>query len=104
MAYLAKEGLKHWTIKAYLSVENQMDPFQQVMNRLHYVLWGIKQTESEEQKHVEHSVNKSAKKNQTSMGGDGISPDAPMLWAACMLPDILWISKVERNGDPRVSL
>ena len=85
-----------------------MDPFQQVMNRLHYVLWGIKQTESKEQ-----IINKSMQSTPSTnllrkikqvWEGDGISPDGPMLWAACMLPDILWISKVGRNGDPRVSL
>jgi len=46
-AFLAKEKLKHKTIKVYLSgvrflhiSEGFSDPFQQPMNQLHHVLWG----------------------------------------------------------------
>ena len=52
-AYLAKEGLQHRTIKAYLSgvrflhiAENQANPFQHMMNKLNYVLGGVKQMET----------------------------------------------------------
>ena len=49
VAYLAKEKLKHRTIKAYLSAvrflhiaEQNPDPFQPSLKRLQYVLQGVK--------------------------------------------------------------
>ena len=94
-AYLAKEGLKHWTIKAYLSgvrflhiAENQADPFQQVMNKLHYVLRGVKWMESEgamaSRPRLSMSPNLLRKIKQV-WEGDNMPPDAPMLWAACCI-------------------
>jgi len=54
-AFLAKEKLKHKTKKDHLSgvrllyiSEGFSDPFQQLMNWLHYALWRIKRCESEE--------------------------------------------------------
>ena len=54
VAKLAEEGLKHRTIKSYLSevrhihiMEGLGDPFKQPLQQLHYVLRGAKRCEGE---------------------------------------------------------
>ena len=54
VAYLKQEGLKHRTIKSYLSavrflhvMEGEKNPFEGTLNRLEYVLKGVKREESE---------------------------------------------------------
>lgn len=94
-AYLAKESLKHRTIKAYLSgvcflhiAESHSDPFQQSMNRLHYVLRGIKRAESEGEQANRSRLPMSPsllRKMKRVWETDKTLPDIPMLWAACCL-------------------
>ena len=94
-AYLAKEKLKHCTIKAYLSgvrflhiAENQQDPFCQVMNHLHYVLQGIKRCESEQLSTKWECMPISPnilRRIKQEWEADKKNLDTPMLWAACCL-------------------
>ena len=53
VAFLAKDGLKHWSIKSYLSgirclqiQQGLGNPFSNPLPRLEYVLMGIKQVEA----------------------------------------------------------
>ena len=55
VSFLAKEGLKHCTIKAYLSAvrflhieEGAGDPFKPTLSRLEYMLKGVKRCKSQE--------------------------------------------------------
>ena len=92
---MAKENLKHRTIKAYLSAvrflhieEGTQDPFKQPLNRLEYTLKGIKRCEIQkggdrrERLPISPSIMKRIKATWEPSGSD---PDVVMLWAACCL-------------------
>ena len=105
----AKERLKHRTIKAYLSgvrflhiAQSYSDPFQQTLNRLHYVLQGIKRIKSEGAQTNKSRLLMSPmllRKMKKVWFTDSVIPDSPMLWAACCLTFENW-----RNGSPRACL
>jgi hypothetical protein len=95
VAQLSKEGLKHRTIKVYLSAvrylhiaEGKEDPFQSPMNRLHYILRGMKReealksTESRVRLPITPSILRKIKQGWEERAGD---PDIVMLWAAVCL-------------------
>ena len=92
VARLVQEGLKHRTVKSYLSAvrhlhieEGEEDPFQAPLNRLHYVLRGVKKTESErgggsrERLPITPHVLRQIKAVWSAKATD---PDIVMLWAA----------------------
>lgn len=95
MSYLAKEKLKHSTIKSYLSAvrflhisEGLDDPFQPSLNRLQYVLQGIKRCESQERSKERERlpITPNILRRIKSVWDQSASdPDIVMLWAACCL-------------------
>jgi len=96
-AFLAKEKLKHKTIKVYLSgvellhiSEGFSDLFQQPMNQLHYVLWGIKRCELEEGggNRVRLPISPSLLRKIKGVWNRSDNRDFLMLWAACCL--VFW--------------
>lgn len=95
MSYLAESGLKHRTIKSYLSAirflhieEGQADPFRASHLRLQYVLQGIKRAEAEkglsrrERLPITPRILRSLKGVWDKKAMD---PDVSMIWAACCL-------------------
>ena len=95
VSYLAKDGLKHRSIKCYLSAlrflhirEGLPDPFITTMNRLHYTLRGIKRQQGEnmtgtrERLPITPRILQAIKRSWDSRATD---PDIVMLWAACCL-------------------
>ena len=95
VAYLKQEGLKHRTIKSYLSavrflhvMEGEKNPFEGTLNRLEYVLKGIKREESESgmQKRVRLPISPNILRRIKAVWNcSGPSADQVMLWAACCL-------------------
>ena len=92
---LAKEGLRHKTIKAYLSAVRFLhiskggdDPFWTPLNRLHYILQGIRREEankgvrSRERLPISPSILRTIK---AVWQAQGQNPDTIMLWAAVCL-------------------
>ena len=95
VAKLAGDGLKHRTIKSYLSgvkhlhvEEGLTDPFERPLHRLHYTLRGVKRMEGErgvmgrERLPISPNILRGMKRvwDQGTPGHDEI-----MLWAACCL-------------------
>ena len=95
VARLAGDGLKHRTIKSYLSgvrhlhiEEGLPDPFIQPLHRLHYTLRGVRRLEGEkgvvgrERLPISPNILRRIKKvwDQGTPGQDEV-----MLWAACCL-------------------
>jgi len=90
-AFLAKEKLKHKTIKVYLFgvrflhiSEGFADPFQKAKNQLHYVIRGIKRCKAEEDggTRVRLPISPSLLRKIKNCSND---QDFLMLWAACCL-------------------
>ena len=95
VSQLAKDGLKHRTIKAYLSAvrflhiaEGRGDPFLSPLNRLHYTIRGVKRVEasrgsnSRERLPISPGILRQIKAIWEAKGHD---PDLVMLWAAACL-------------------
>lgn len=95
VSHLAKDNLKHKTIKVYLSAvrylqiaERGDDPFQPSLLRLQYVLRGIKRCEvekgckSKERQPISPGI---LKRIRQVWNRDSANPDVKMLWAACCL-------------------
>lgn len=95
VSYLAESGLKHRTIKSYLSAirflhiaEGEADPFKASHLRLQYVLQGIKRVEAEagagrrERLPITPRILRSLKGMLDKKATDH---DVVMLWAACCL-------------------
>ena len=93
VAYVAREKLKHRTIKVYLSairflhiVEGAGDPFKVPLTRLEYILKGIKRCEAQqgsgktERLPISPSIMRKIRGVWELSGSD---PDVVMLWAAC---------------------
>ena len=93
---LAEEGLKHRTIKAYLSgvrhlhiMEGLADPFKQPLEQLHYVLRGVKRCEGEqgraprERLPISPEILRKIKAVWEQV--QPVSHNRVMLWAACCL-------------------
>ena len=93
VAYLAKEKLKHRTIKAYLSAvcflhieEQKPDPFLPSLTRLQYVLRGVKRCESQEARPPKERlpISPNLLKCMKKVWNSDVSiPNRRMLWAAC---------------------
>ena len=95
VAFLAKEKLKHKSIKAYLSAvrflhiaERKSDPFLPSLTHLQYVVRGVKHCESlegstfKERLPISPNLLKGLKEVWNS---DREAPNRPMLWAACCI-------------------
>jgi integrase len=92
---LAKDTLKHRTIKAYLSgvrylhiAEGEGDPFLKPMHRLEYTLRGIKRCEAEagEKSRVRLPISPDIlRKMKAVWDASADDPDTVMLWAASCL-------------------
>ena len=93
MSYIANSGLKHRTIKAYLSAirhlhicEGAGDPFQPAHQRLQYILKGVKKCEAEQavpekqRLPITSHILRAIKRVWEPLAAD---PDIVMLWAAC---------------------
>ena len=92
VSYLGESGLKHRTIKSYLSAirflhisEGLSDPFRAPLSRLHYVLRGVRRIESEKNTPCRECLPISPQlllRIKSVWPGD---KDHIMLWAACCL-------------------
>lgn len=96
VSQLVKDGLKHRTIKVYLSAirflhiaEGEEDPFKAPLNKLHYTLRGVKREEASrgvngrERLPISPSILRQIKAIwEVHRGQD---PDIVMLWAAACL-------------------
>ena len=89
------EGLKHRTIKVYLSAvrhlhiaEGESDPFQPALPCLKYILRGVKRCEAEKgaekRERLPISPN-TLRRIKASWEATAPTPDIIMLWAACFL-------------------
>ena len=74
MPFIGESGLKHRTVKSYLSAihflhisEGLSDPFRAPLSRLHYVLRGVKRIESEKNTPCRERLTSTAAKDQVSM-------------------------------------
>lgn len=95
VSQLKKDGLKHRTIKAYLSAirylhieENGCDPFTSPLLRLQYILRGVRRTEAEGggQKRERLPITPDILRKMKEVWDPRVSdPDIVMLWAACCL-------------------
>ena len=95
VARLAGDGLKHRTIKSYLSgvrhlhiEEGLADPFVQPLHRLHYTLRGVKRCEGErgETSRERLPISPEILRKIKAVWDQGTpGPDQIMLWAACCL-------------------
>lgn len=93
VSYLADVGLKHKTIKVYLSAirhlhiaEGEKDPFQTAQHRLHYTLRGVKRCEAEKSSDRRERLPISPgilRKIKGVLEVSASNPDVIMLWAAC---------------------
>ena len=106
-AYLALQGLKHQTIKSYLSAvrhlqieKNCFEPFnQQSLVKLELVLKGIERyqaalgVKSRPRLPITPSILRKIKSTWDRKAAD---PDYVMLWAACF---VLWIFKSRRDDS-----
>ena len=95
VTHLVEEGLKHRTIKVYLSAirflhiqQGYSDPLQRSMQRLHYVLQGAKREEAEKgvQRRERLPIGPGILRRMKGFF-EALTPreDAVMLWAACCL-------------------
>ena len=95
VASMAKAGLKHRTVKVYLSAvrflhiaEGAEDPFLPALHRLQYILQGMKKVEAEkgvdrrERLPITPHILRRIKAMWEPSASD---PDVVMLWAACCL-------------------
>ena len=92
---MGMEGLKHRTVKAYLSAvrhlhiaEGESDPFQPSLQRLEYIFRGIKRCEAEKGAEKRERLPTSPhilRQIQASWEATATNPDVIMLWAACCL-------------------
>ena len=89
VASMAKAGLKHHTIKVYLSAakflhiaEGAEDPFLPALHRLHKVLKAEKGTDRRERLPMTLNILRCIKAMWEPSASD---PDVVMLWAACCL-------------------
>ena len=91
VAFLAEEGLKHRTIKAYLAAvrfwhisEGVQDPFKNAPPRLHYILRGIKRAESRKglQSIERLPITPTILQIKQVWEPQSSNPDIVMLWAA----------------------
>ena len=94
LSYLAESGLKHRTIKVYLSAirflhiaEGEADPFKPTLLQLHYILQGIKRSEAQKQveKRPRLPVSPSIFRKLKHIWEESSQPNRIMLWAACCL-------------------
>ena len=96
ISQLTKEGLKHSTMKVYLSAirflhiaEGKEDPFKAPLNRLHYTLKGVKREEarrgSDGRVRLPITPNILRQIKATWESGNSQDPDIVMLWAASCL-------------------
>ena len=93
MSHLADSGLKHRTIKAYLSAvrflhiaEGAQDPFKPTHERLEYILRGIKRCESEQAAKGRERLPITPtilKRIKGVWEGKANEHDTIMIWAAC---------------------
>lgn len=95
VTHLALQGLKHRSIKVYLSATRHMqiaeglpDPFQSAMPRLEYVLKGVKRSQAEEGSSsrarlpITPAILRGLKRVWDGRSHDW---DTRMVWAACCL-------------------
>jgi len=94
VAHLAKEGLKHRTMKVYLSAvrhlhiaEGAPDPFQSPLGRLQYVLQGAKRMEARSgtSPRTRLPIGPDILRTLRRIWQDSGDPDKAMLWAAACL-------------------
>ena len=95
VSFLAKEGLKHCTIKAYLSAvrflhtEQEVgNPFKPTLYLLDYVLKGVKVvrvTKGRSDKGKSSNIPQPVEEDQGSRETLATDPDVVTLWAACCL-------------------
>ena len=95
VSHLAKEGLKHRSIKTYLSGVRFMhiragfpDPFLAHMSRLGYTMKGVKRVEAEKggnQRPRLPITPPLLKKLRSAWDRVGVNHDTRMIWAACCL-------------------
>ncbi len=94
VAHLAEAGLRHRTIKVYLSavrhlhvVEGERDVFAAGLPRLQYVLQGVKRVESEKglEKRERLPISPDILRMLKTVWENEPRPGASMLWAACCL-------------------
>ncbi len=101
--YLAHLGLRHATIKAYLSAIHHLhiqeglgDPFTSMLHRLEYILKGVKRCESEKnnKKSERLPITPPILRSKESVGAEGAGPRH----LGSMLPSFLWLS-LDRGDD-----
>ena len=94
VSFLAGEGLKHRTIKTYLSGVRFLhirsgfpDPFLSHMPRLDYTMKGVKRVEAEKGggQRTLHMTPPLLRKLKGVWESSVVGHDAMMIWAACML-------------------
>ena len=92
VASMAKAGLKHRTVKVYLSAvrffhiaEGAEDPFLPVLHRLRYILQGMKKVEAEkgiDRRERLHMTLHILRRIKVMCEPSASDPDVVMLWAA----------------------
>ena len=94
VAKIAEAGIKHRTIKVYLSAvrflhiaEGAKDPFEPAHHRLQYVLQGIKRVEAEKgvEKRQRLPISPGILRKMKAVWEADPQPGTTMLWAACCL-------------------
>ena len=90
---LAKEGLKHRTIKCYMAgirhlhiAEGLGDPFLHPLAKLHYILRGVKRSQGEAGKQERLPITPPILRKIKGVWNNSTDdPDLIMIWAACCL-------------------
>ena len=94
VSHVAESGIKHRTIKVYLSAirflhiaEGERNPFDETKHRLQYVLQGIKRVEAEKGagKRERLPISPDILRKLKAVWEAEPSPGTTMLWAACCL-------------------